>query len=107
MSALGEELGETAGPARGVQRHAGLATSEALCHDRLVGGKQTAACVCVIPGELLLVGGDGADPLGEHATPRSFSSSSSRRISASRASVNERRARVRGERVVAIGFDGA
>lgn len=36
MPALGEELREPAGPARGVQRHAKLPAVKALGHDRLV-----------------------------------------------------------------------
>ena len=68
MSVPGEQLGETAGSARGVQRHARRPAAEALGHDRLVGSEQPAHRFRVIAGGLLLVGGDGADPPGEHAT---------------------------------------
>ena len=67
VPASGEELGETAGPACGIQRHAGDPAAEALGHDRLVGCEQPAARLRVIAGGLLLVGGHGADALGEHA----------------------------------------
>lgn len=67
MPALGEELGETAGPACGVQRDARSPAAEVLGHDRLVDSEQPAARVRVIAGGMLLVGGDGADALGEHA----------------------------------------
>jgi hypothetical protein len=50
MPALGQELGETAGPARGVQRHARLPTAEVLGHDRLVGREQPAARRRVVAG---------------------------------------------------------
>ena len=67
MPASGKELGEAASPAGGVQRHARLPTTQVLGHDRLVGGEQPAAGLCIIAGRLLLVSEDGADPLGEHA----------------------------------------
>src|SRR5713226_1440409 len=54
------------GPAGGVQRHARFPVAEVLGHDRLVGREQPAARLRVVAGGLLLVGGDGADPLGEH-----------------------------------------
>jgi hypothetical protein len=68
MPAPGEELGEAAGPAGGVQRHARLPAAEVLGHDQLVGSEQPAAGLLVIADGLLLVGGDGTDTLGEHAT---------------------------------------
>ena len=68
MPAPGEELGEPAGPAGGVQRHARLPAVEVLGHDRLVDREQPAARLRVVAGRQLLVGGNGADPLGEHAT---------------------------------------
>lgn len=68
MPASGEELGETAGPACGVQRHTGFPALEVLGHDRLVDSEQPAARVLVIAGGMLLVGSDGADTLGEYAT---------------------------------------
>ena len=54
MPALGEELGETAGPASGVQRHARLPAAEVLGHDRLVDCEQPTARVRVVSGGLLL-----------------------------------------------------
>jgi hypothetical protein len=67
MPAPGQELGEPAGPAGGVQRHARLPARQILGHDRLVSGEQPAARVRVIAGRQLLVGQHGADPLGEYA----------------------------------------
>jgi hypothetical protein len=62
MPALGQELGETAGPARGTQRHARLQGAEVVGHDRLVGREQPAARLRVLAGGPL-VGGDGGDAL--------------------------------------------
>ena len=41
--------------------------SGVLGHDRLIGREQPAACLRVIAAGLLLVSGNGADALGEHA----------------------------------------
>jgi len=68
MPAAGEEPGEAPGPAGGVQGHAGLPAVEVFGHDRLVDREQPAARVLVVAGGVLLVGGDGADLLGEHTT---------------------------------------
>jgi hypothetical protein len=68
MPVPGEELGETAGSACGVQRHARHPAAEAPGHDRLVGREQPAPRFRVIAGGLLLAGGDGADAPGGHAT---------------------------------------
>ena len=67
MAAAGQELGETAGPAGGVQGHARLPAAEVLGDDRLVGREQAAARIGVIAGRLLLVGGDGADARRSYA----------------------------------------
>jgi hypothetical protein len=66
VPAPGQELGEAAGPARGVQRHARNPAAQVLGHDRLVGREQPAARLRVIAGGLLPVGGHRADALGEH-----------------------------------------
>jgi hypothetical protein len=90
MSAPGKELGEAAGPAGGVQCHARFPVAEVLGHDRLVGREQPAARLGVVAGGLLLVGGDGADPLGEHrAVPQLLVIQQPPDL-ASRASVNSR-----------------
>jgi hypothetical protein len=68
VPALGEELGEAAGPAGGVQRHAGLPAAQVLGDDRLVDGEQPAARLGVIAGRLLPVGQDGADAVGGYTS---------------------------------------
>jgi hypothetical protein len=67
VPALSQELGETPGPARGVQRHARRPAGEIFSYYRLVGSEQPAARLRVIAGRHLRVDGDGADPLNQHA----------------------------------------
>ena len=67
MPAPSQELGESPGPAGGVQRHARLPAGEVLSYDRLVGREQPAARLRVVAGRHLLVDGGGADLLNQHA----------------------------------------
>jgi hypothetical protein len=55
------------GAARGRIRPVPAGGREVLGHDRLIGREQPAACLRVIAAGLLLVSGNGADALGEHA----------------------------------------
>ena len=67
MPAPGQEPGEPAGTAGGVQRHARHPAAQVLGHDGLVDSEQPAARFRVIADRLLLVGEDGADALGGYA----------------------------------------